>query len=470
MLLANTMMLSIAGTGALLLVSLALLTLGFRGRRTDDHPVCRRCGFDLFGKPPESVRCSECGAELNRRRAVRLGNRRHRPMVVLLAMPLLLGAFSLLGTLRWVTIHRAQAIHYLPVWWLTNELNGSAGQNRDDALAELDRRLLLGKLSAAQVARIAGRALAIQADATLPWSVAWGDFVEHSQDRGVLAAELWRRYVRQTVTGGLTVRARRMLRRNEAFPVAVQLRPVRCGSTYDFQIGGSFTIHLGGGDSQNVTLHGTDGWWLPRGRFRYDVPLESSAWAGIANGVHPARMNIAATVTAVSKGLNPGAGGGMTFSLGPPPSPPAPPTPPVGVPLTADLPTVTVVDGGGPGVMLDTDSAHRAAIGGTIVAEFHPGAGCLLLEIHMPPPPVNVECDVLLRHGKTESKIGHISHSWMSGDTESLFAGNPTVPCDVVLRPTIAEDSQTVDTAEIFWGEPIVMSNVRLSNVPVRLR
>ncbi|HYO10382.1 MAG TPA: hypothetical protein VER17_15540 [Tepidisphaeraceae bacterium] len=52
--------------------ALVLLVLGMRGRRVDDHPVCRRCGFDLVGPPGGTATCSECGADLvDRRRAVR---------------------------------------------------------------------------------------------------------------------------------------------------------------------------------------------------------------------------------------------------------------------------------------------------------------------------------------------------------------------------------------------------------------
>jgi hypothetical protein len=50
--------------GLLFLVGLILLILGLRGRRVDDHPICRKCGFDLFGKPEGSTICSECSADL----------------------------------------------------------------------------------------------------------------------------------------------------------------------------------------------------------------------------------------------------------------------------------------------------------------------------------------------------------------------------------------------------------------------
>src|SRR5918993_5786284 len=64
-----------------------LLIFALRGRRVDDHPVCRKCGFDLVGKPADATRCSECGADLSRRRAVRVGWRETRRGVAWLAGP-----------------------------------------------------------------------------------------------------------------------------------------------------------------------------------------------------------------------------------------------------------------------------------------------------------------------------------------------------------------------------------------------
>jgi hypothetical protein len=58
------------------LAGLALIALGVRGRRVGDHPYCRLCGFDLFGKPETSTVCSECGSNLVARRAVVIGVRR----------------------------------------------------------------------------------------------------------------------------------------------------------------------------------------------------------------------------------------------------------------------------------------------------------------------------------------------------------------------------------------------------------
>ncbi len=51
----------------MLAVGVALTAIGLRGRSTDDHTLCRRCRFDLTGRPGDAERrCPECGAELAR--------------------------------------------------------------------------------------------------------------------------------------------------------------------------------------------------------------------------------------------------------------------------------------------------------------------------------------------------------------------------------------------------------------------
>jgi hypothetical protein len=51
-------------SGGLFIAGAALLFVGLRGRRLDDHPLCRRCGFDVFGTPEPQTACPECGADL----------------------------------------------------------------------------------------------------------------------------------------------------------------------------------------------------------------------------------------------------------------------------------------------------------------------------------------------------------------------------------------------------------------------
>ena len=69
------LILSILLNLALLAVGLLLAAAGLRGRRVGDHRFCRKCGFDLTGRPAGGRRCAECGANLTRAAGVAVGRR-----------------------------------------------------------------------------------------------------------------------------------------------------------------------------------------------------------------------------------------------------------------------------------------------------------------------------------------------------------------------------------------------------------
>jgi len=57
-----------------------LFVRGIKARRLDDHPLCRRCGYDLFNLTPD--KCPECGVSVKLRDRIIIGHRtRHKPMM-----------------------------------------------------------------------------------------------------------------------------------------------------------------------------------------------------------------------------------------------------------------------------------------------------------------------------------------------------------------------------------------------------
>src|SRR5215218_3121633 len=83
---------------------IVLILFGTRGRRVDDHPLCRRCGFDLTGRPQTSDRCPECGADLSAHRAIRIGRRTRRPWSIALGI-----VFVLLSLIAATFVIRSRA-------------------------------------------------------------------------------------------------------------------------------------------------------------------------------------------------------------------------------------------------------------------------------------------------------------------------------------------------------------------------
>jgi len=129
------------------------------GKRVGDHPYCRKCGFDLFGKPEQSTRCSECGAELSQKRAVVIGVRvRGYKWLAASVFLFILGslicgrpAYQLAMAVNWRLFE--------PMSMLVSELNGS---NYVAAEREIARRFNEGRISVSQVRTLVNHLAAIQ--------------------------------------------------------------------------------------------------------------------------------------------------------------------------------------------------------------------------------------------------------------------------------------------------------------------
>src|SRR5687768_14327483 len=103
------------------LVGAVLLWRGWRGVRGGDHPTCRRCNFDLFGRPADSTVCPECGADVTRKRAIVTGQRQRRGgLAVTGAIALVLG-LAASGLFGWQVGRTVEWQRYKPVAWLLHE-------------------------------------------------------------------------------------------------------------------------------------------------------------------------------------------------------------------------------------------------------------------------------------------------------------------------------------------------------------
>src|SRR5687768_8185792 len=119
---------------ALLLIAGMLLRRGWGGRTIGDHPVCRRCGFDLFGLPEGGEICSECGADVTLRKATRFGHRQHRGGLLGAGAVLLLIAVAWFAVVGVAVYSGANLQPYKPLWYLAREMRSADVATRDAAL------------------------------------------------------------------------------------------------------------------------------------------------------------------------------------------------------------------------------------------------------------------------------------------------------------------------------------------------
>jgi ribosomal protein L37E len=236
----------------MLIAAVPLLWLGLRGRVVDDHPYCRRCGFDLYGFDRGSWRCPECGKPIRRSRGrwylrdVRIGRRERRLRPLSWGLALGLPAVGWLVMLAVATFGGDGMYARAPGWlldWEARVGGGVAGR----AVDELSRRACAGKLSPASENALVARFLDEQQDLSRPWVHEKGDFLGYLRRAGRLKPADWNRYVAQAVVPALTVRP--LVRLGTPVPFSIQLDNLRFGTAS----GPAFAKPSGPG-GQGVTL------------------------------------------------------------------------------------------------------------------------------------------------------------------------------------------------------------------------
>src|SRR5688572_28395089 len=112
----------------------SLAWLGWRGRRDDDHPICRRCGIDLVRLPEGTKTCSECGADLTAARAIRIGHYRRRGGLLWSGAALCALTLAIVGGGVWATLAGLDLNPYKPLWMLRGDARSMSGAVSNAAL------------------------------------------------------------------------------------------------------------------------------------------------------------------------------------------------------------------------------------------------------------------------------------------------------------------------------------------------
>lgn len=198
-------MISIAAL--VLIAGLLMLAIGVRGWRINDHPICRSCRFDLVGIHGRAPRCPECGGELTRPRAVRIGRRKvHRSRTALGAALVLVGIVAG-GVTLWASATGVDWNTYKPEWWLAADAQGGSSR-AEGAIRELTKRLDDGALSMPLAQELIATGLERQMDEEIPWLDAWAIFLETARVNNMLSDAQLQQYIQAVADISFHMRAR----------------------------------------------------------------------------------------------------------------------------------------------------------------------------------------------------------------------------------------------------------------------
>jgi len=278
----------------LTLAGVAAIVFGCRGRRIDDHPLCRRCRYDLSGIGENPERCPECGRDLrSASRGIRTGNRRRRRWAIASGIALILLAVGVGATLWTAEANRFNWYPYKPFWLLTRGVTSADADTASASREEVMRRLREGHLSRDQIQRYADTILKIQSDPDQPWFIMYGDFVETAWQSGHIGDETIAEYLRTAVAAALSFTTRDRLYRDSEITWLLERGRMRVGEsdlfaayTTDFSLkaDGVVLADRGGGRfSVRPSSSGAGGSWMPHGLDlgEHQIVCEATVFVGL---------------------------------------------------------------------------------------------------------------------------------------------------------------------------------------------
>ena len=438
--------LMIVALSVLGVLGVSLIRRGLRGRRVGDHPVCNRCGFDLFGLPADQAKCPECGNDLSARGAVQAGHHHRRMGSVYLGTAILLMFVLLLGTQGPGVVRQINWQQMKPVAWLAREARNGVPA----AWLELGRRARLAELSQAQANALVVDALAWQKDLSRLWLPQVGDFVEDARTGKLVSDADWATYCRQAPQFKLTWRAK--VRKGDPLPGNVSTVAARVGTAGRLSVRINGAIHsedplvipprrAGGGGHSQSTLNATGGGGSSGVFLRLDPTAVAAAPLG-------KRTTVVQFSTEVRESWDTPGTVAWTHTLAAD-----------WELVAADAQTVERIPDDNPELRKQIEASVK------LLLEAQPGrsaaAPYVSLAVMVTAPPVPLSFDAFLRNGGREWKLATISFAsatqyhtsgYLSSDAGDFDARR----VDVILRPAPDAAHNTVDITRVWMGEIII--------------
>ncbi len=187
----------------LLLAGLIVWFVGRRGNKVDEHPICRRCGFDLIGvdgvgKAGTTTLCPECGVTAEPGR-IRIGNRASCPRLMHTGILLAVLGVAGVGLLGTAVVRGSRWHNFMPTWMLLYQSGTAQTPAEHVALVALTERVASGADRGWAVDQAIERALNLQADDQVPWIREWGDLVEAAWHRGLVHEKKYQAFIERGV-------------------------------------------------------------------------------------------------------------------------------------------------------------------------------------------------------------------------------------------------------------------------------
>lgn len=181
--------------------------------------------------PAPRGRCPECGADLALPRAVLVGRRTPRRILLAASVVTVFVGFGVTAVFSYRVVRYTNWYAYRPTAWVFADAESSEDARVVRALYELAHRERTSRLSSANLRRLAVLLLRVQGAPKLPGDRlapgAWFDALGRLADAGVLTADQVEQMRQQSAQVGLRVRARALAGRPVPIELGVETRAER---------------------------------------------------------------------------------------------------------------------------------------------------------------------------------------------------------------------------------------------------
>lgn len=442
---------------AALPLAIVIRVFARRGKRINDHPSCAKCGFDLFGKPPESTVCSECGANLRPPRAIRTGQRQRYETLALLALLLALLSASTAVISGW-RVATTLSANDKPTWWLLHDAHSSHATITTPAMAELISRLEQNTLSDGQAKALSERIMEIPMK-NWPSGAEWGSALISLRTANQVSEHTWTKFCRTLGSLSILSTARPVVRHGDRIPISFYAKLTGMG------VGLSYTARYHpvslkiDGIPCKIPKDMQGGWseiynWATQGTPTSEdfLTLSKERWDSLSHGSHQITGEMVLTVSEVRNGRQ------MAI---------------LSAPIIC---TFNVVRSDAPTLALLTDSKLEPSIRQAVVphirANYWSGndwgvsvdfADNSLFQSATHPP---ISSKVYLKIGTEEWPLGNAlidnQLRYVLGRDTLSALHLPKVSsktADIILRPDVRPAIETVDVTQI-WGKEITFKDV----------
>ncbi len=346
-----------------------------------------------------------------------------------------------------------QWVRYEPASWLLRDADGG-GVSQLAALAELVRRITVGRLSAGMTAAAVDHALAVQGDRSKPWASGWGDLFAAAGAAGRVTPVQAERFARRAVA--VWVESRPVVRRGRSagFRLGERCDRVAAGvvvvgsndayRTYVTDAAGAVVWKVNDrptdGPANAHAMNGSSGWVGSSQEWPADLAVDGPA------GHHLFHYDVAYDVSLTGRF----AAGPFRFT--------AAGTCPVRV-VGHDDRTDAVV------APPEQRAAEAAAVREAVLRPADDNPARSTLELRIDGPPVALSADVFVVGNGRRVRVGPV---WVEAGQADRWVKvgrtfRPPVKAgavDVVLRPAEADAADEALTLGTDWGEPIVLHGV----------